>query len=138
MSLARFAAAQDDAYQDALEEIRAGKKHSHWMWFVFPQLRGLGRSETSEFFGICGTEEALAYVRDPVLGARLVEASAALLKLHDRTAEDVFGAVDAMKLRSSMTLFACVATSPSVFEDVLERFFDGERDPRTLEMLGVE
>ncbi|KAA9129669.1 DUF1810 domain-containing protein [Marinihelvus fidelis] len=138
MSLARFEAAQDDAYPDALEEIRAGEKYGHWMWFVFPQLRGLGRSETSEFFGIRGAKEALAYVQDPVLGARLVEASAALLELHDRTAEDVFGEVDTMKLCSSMTLFACVSPSPSVFEDVLERFFDGERDPRTLEMLGVE
>ncbi|MBX3565897.1 MULTISPECIES: DUF1810 domain-containing protein [unclassified Sphingomonas] len=129
-SLDRFAEAQAPVYATALGEIRRGAKRTHWMWFIFPQLAGLGRSETARFFGICSLDEARAYLAHPVLGARLRECVAALQDIADRSAsaEAVFGEVDAMKLRSSLTLFAEAGAGP-LFHAALERWFGGSRDP---------
>jgi uncharacterized protein (DUF1810 family) len=131
--LARFVAAQDadGTYARALAELRAGRKTSHWMWFVFPQIAGLGRSPTAVRYAISGLGEARAYVAHPLLGPRLVEASRALAELTGRSAVDVLGGIDALKLRSSMTLFAAAAPDEPVFGEVLERLFGGERDPET-------
>jgi uncharacterized protein (DUF1810 family) len=124
-------------HEQALAEVRAGRKVSHWMWFVYPQLAGLGRSEMSRFYGIASFEEARAYLAHPVLGARLHEAGAAALAAPPgRSAEDVFGPIDAMKLRSSMTLFARAAPDERVFRAVLDRYFGGEDDQATISLLG--
>ena len=135
--LGRFVRAQDEGgtYAAALAELRRGRKVSHWMWFVFPQLAGLGRSSTARYFAIGSLGEAEAYLAHPVLGPRLVEASRAVAGLTGVTAEDVFGGVDALKLRSSMTLFAHAAPAEPVFTAVLERYFDGRPDPATVALL---
>ncbi|NPD04343.1 DUF1810 domain-containing protein [Nocardioides sp. zg-1308] len=137
MDLDRFVRAQDDrgTYDRALAELRAGRKTSHWMWFVFPQVAGLGRSGTAQAYAISGLAEAQAYLAHDVLGARLRECCHALLDLEDTSAERVLGSVDAMKLRSSMTLFARAAPEEPLFTDVLDRFHDGEPDERTIELL---
>jgi len=135
LTLDRFVAAQEGVYGPALGELREGRKRSHWMWFVFPQLAGLGRSETARFFGIASTAEARAYLAHPLLGARLREAAQALLAHRDARAETILGPVDALKLRSSMTLFEAVAADPAPFASVLAAFFGGERDPATLALL---
>jgi uncharacterized protein (DUF1810 family) len=135
MDLRRFIAAQDEhgTYDRALAELRDGRKVSHWMWFVFPQIAGLGRSATAQHFAIESLQEARAYLGDPVLGPRLLEASQALLELEgSRSASEVLGAIDAMKLRSSMTLFAAAAPGEPAFRAVLDRFFGGEPDAATL------
>ena len=131
--LERFVAAQDAGatYASAVAELRAGRKTSHWMWFVFPQLAGLGRTEMSRRYAILSREEAGAYLSHPILGARLRECARILIELGGRTAEDVFGQVDAMKLRSSMTLFARAAPDDRLFRDVLDRYFDGVGDDAT-------
>jgi uncharacterized protein (DUF1810 family) len=131
--LDRFRAAQEagDTYERALSEVSDGSKRSHWMWFVFPQLEGLGRSATSQRYAIRSLGEAQAYLRDPVLGQRLVECATALAGLRGRSAEQIFGAVDAMKLRSSMTLFTRAAPEPALFEAVLDRYFHGVADAAT-------
>jgi uncharacterized protein (DUF1810 family) len=135
-SLERFVVAQEVVHDQALREVRAGRKESHWMWFVYPQLRGLGRSEVSRFFGIDSLDEARAYLAHPVLGPRLLEAAAAALAAPPgRTAEDVFGPIDAMKLHSSMTLFDRAAPDETVFRSVLDRFFEGRPDEETLALL---
>lgn len=135
--LERFVRAQDEGgtYARALEELSAGRKTSHWMWFVFPQLDGLGRSATARAYAVSGLEEARAYLAHPVLGPRLRECCEALLAVEGRTAEQVLGSVDAMKLRSSMTLFARSAPDETLFETVLERYFAGEPDAATDELL---
>jgi uncharacterized protein (DUF1810 family) len=133
--LSRFVEAQEDIYLDALAEIRNGEKESHWMWFIFPQVAGLGSSSTAERFAIGRTEEAKAYLDHPVLGVRLMACCAALMKVEGKSASEVFGYPDDMKLRSSMTLFAAVAADPSPFNAVLEKYFAGEPDRRTLEIL---
>lgn len=133
--LDRFVAAQAGIYDRALDELRRGRKQSHWMWFVFPQLAGLGRSDRARFYGIGSAAEARAYLAHPVLGPRLRESAAAVLTHSERSAEAIFGAVDAMKLASSMTLFAAVAEDPAPFAAVLDAFFGGERDPATLGLL---
>ncbi|WP_322920543.1 DUF1810 domain-containing protein [Nocardioides renjunii] len=137
MDLDRFVRAQDDrgTYDRAMAELRAGRKTSHWMWFVFPQVAGLGRSGTAQAYAISGLAEAEAYLVHDVLGARLRECCRALLDLEDTSAERVLGSVDAMKLRSSMTLFARAAPEEPLFTDVLDRFHDGEPDERTIELL---
>lgn len=132
--LERFVDAQRGTYDAALAELRAGHKRSHWMWFVFPQLRGLGRSETARYFGIEGLEEAQAYLRHPVLGFRLRAACEAVIGAKG-SAEEVLGPIDARKLRSSATLFARVAPDDPIFAAVLERFFAGAPDPATDELL---
>src|SRR3954454_5793658 len=135
--LRRFEEAQDTGgtYGAALSELRAGRKTSHWMWFVFPQIAGLGRSPTAQRYAIASLSEAEAYVTHPVLGERLRESARVLTELEGRSAEQVFGALDALKLRSSMTLFARAAPDEPLFRAVLERYFGGEEDPATLERL---
>ena len=135
--LDRFVRAQDDGgtYDRALAELRAGRKATHWMWFVFPQVAGLGHSPTAQAYAIADLPEARAYVAHDVLGPRLRECCRALLDIGDVSAERVLGEVDAMKLRSSMTLFALADPSEAVFADVLERFYDGEEDGRTVSLL---
>ena len=135
MSLERFVQAQSGVYDDALAEIKAGHKRSHWMWFVFPQIVGLGSSPTAQRYAVSGPDEAKAYLAHPVLGPRLTEISQAMLAVDGRSAEEILGYPDNLKLRSSMTLFAQVAEDPAVFEAVLERYYDGP-DQRTLDLLG--
>jgi uncharacterized protein (DUF1810 family) len=140
IDLGRFLRAQEDrgTYERALAELRAGRKRSHWMWFVFPQLQGLGHSELSRRYAIASLQEARAYLADPVLGARLRECATALLALEGASAQDVLGGVDALKLRSSMTLFARAAAAPEeedLFERVLARYFAGAGDELTLRLL---
>ena len=131
--LDRFEVAQDEAstYATALSELRAGRKTSHWMWFVFPQIRGLAQSAMSRRYAIRSLAEAEAYLQHPVLGPRLVECTRALAELRGRTAQDVMGVTDAMKLRSSMTLFARVAPEGSPFQAVLDMYFAGAADTAT-------
>ncbi len=131
--LERFVAAQDGGgtYATALAELRAGRKTSHWMWFVFPQIAGLGRSPMAARYAISGLDEARAYLAHPVLGPRLIAAAGALLEAGGRSAADILGEVDAMKLRSSMTLFARASADEPVFGQVLERYFGGAADPQT-------
>jgi uncharacterized protein (DUF1810 family) len=135
--LDRYLIAQDtDAtYERALSELRAARKATHWMWFVFPQLEGLGRSATSQTYAIRSLAEARAYLRDPVLGRRLVECAGILAALRGFGAQQIFGAIDAMKLRSSMTLFARAAPRENVFTQVLSDYFDGEPDAATEALL---
>jgi uncharacterized protein (DUF1810 family) len=137
-SLERFHAAQErgGTYEQALAELRAGAKRRHWLWFVFPQLAGLGRSETSRFYAISSLQEAREYLADPVLGSRLRESAAALLAHSAATAEQILGGVDALKLRSSMTLFSRADSAERLFSEVLERYFDGQADAATDELLG--
>jgi uncharacterized protein (DUF1810 family) len=136
--LERFVEAQDTGgtHGRALEELRAGQKRSHWMWFVFPQIAGLGRSPVAQRYAISSLEEAQAYLEHPVLGPRLLESCDALLGAGNRSAQEVLGGIDAMKLRSSMTLFVRAAPERVVFGQVLERFFGGQEDPATLRLLG--
>lgn len=131
--LARFVAAQDDGgtYERALGELRGGRKTSHWMWFVFPQIAGLGRSPTAQRYAIVSLEEARAYLAHPVLGPRLRTCASALLEVHDRSAAEILGSVDAAKLRSSMTLFARAAPEELLFQQVVDRYFGGRRDGAT-------
>ena len=134
-SLDRFLDAQERMYEIALKEIRNGEKESHWMWYIFPQLRGLGRSQMAYAYGINGIEEAKAYIEHPVLSARLIEICEALLEHKNEDIEDILGDVDAMKLRSSMTLFAFISEKNSVFFQVLECFYDGKMDEHTLKLI---
>ena len=137
--LQRFVAAQNEGgtYERALAELRAGSKASHWMWFVFPQLTGLGESPMSRTYAIGSLDEAAAYLDHPVLGARLRECAAALSEHGDRSAREILGEVDAVKLRSSMTLFARAAPDEPGFRQVLDRFYEGRPDPATDRMLGA-
>ena len=134
-SLDRFVEAQEKMYPTAMEEIKHGKKYSHWMWYIFPQLRGLGRSSTAHIYGISGLEEAKAYLAHPFLSGRLYELCTALLHHKDESANEIFGDLDAMKLKSSMTLFALTSEDYTIFDQVLEQFFDGEMDEVTVEMI---
>ena len=131
--LDRFVQAQDagGTYAAALAELRAGRKVSHWMWFVFPQIAGLGRTETSRRYAISSLDEARAYLAHPVLGPRLEECARVLTELGGRTAVEIFGPVDAMKLRSSVTLFARADPAQPLFRQVLDRYFDGLADDAT-------
>lgn len=135
--LRRFVDAQDDSgiYDQALRELHAGRKHSHWMWFVFPQIRGLGSSPMASHYAISGREEARAYVAHPVLGRRLVECARALTALEETDAVRVFGPVDAQKLQSSMTLFTCAVPEEPVFREVLDQYFGGALDEGTTSRL---
>ena len=133
--LGRFLAAQQDTYADALAEIYAGRKRTHWMWFVFPQIQGLGSSENARFYAISNADEARAYLTHPVLGPRLLEITGALLGIMGKSACEIFGSPDDMKLRSSATLFASVSPPGSVFEQILARFFSSQPDPDTIRRL---
>lgn len=133
--LDRFVAAQDGSYDAALAEIRRGQKRGHWMWFIFPQLAGLGRSPTAQLYAIASIDEARAFLAHPVLGPRLQACVEALQDLEHGSAEAVFGDIDAMKLRSSLTLFE-QAGGERLFAAAIERWFDGRRDDATLRLLG--
>ena len=133
--LDRFVAAQDGVYTQALAELRRGAKTSHWMWFVFPQVAGLGHSSTARHYALAGLEEARDYLAHPVLGPRLRESCEALLGAPAGSASEVLGSVDAMKLRSSVTLFGLADPDEPLFTEVLERFFDGRPDARTEELV---
>jgi uncharacterized protein (DUF1810 family) len=135
--LDRFVEAQARIYPIAVAELRRGEKQSHWMWFIFPQLRGLGFSTTSRHFGLVSKEEAQAYLRHPLLGPRLAECYDIVNGIGDRSAEQIFGPVDALKLRSSATLFDLAGGGPR-FQLCLRRYFGGSRDPRTVELLGSD
>jgi uncharacterized protein (DUF1810 family) len=134
-NLARFVSAQEDSYDTALAEVARGQKRSHWMWYIFPQLRGLGRSSTARFYGISCAEEARAYLSHEVLGPRLIAVCKAALAVEGRSAAEIFGMPDDMKLRSCATLFARVSNGDSVFHKILDKYFAGKPDPRTLELL---
>ncbi|HEX5825661.1 MAG TPA: DUF1810 domain-containing protein [Candidatus Limnocylindrales bacterium] len=135
--LDRFVAAQRGVYEDVLEELRRGRKVGHWIWFVFPQVAGLGYSAMSQRYAISSLEEARAYLDHPVLGARLRQCAGIVLATTDRTALEIFGSTDAMKLRSSMTLFHRAAPAEPVFDQVLERYYDGRPDEATDARLGI-
>lgn len=134
----RFVAAQDLVFDTVLAELHAGRKETHWIWFVFPQLRALGRSPTANFYGIGSIDEARAYLRHPVLAERLARVVDAVLGVSDRSAHEIFGSPDDLKFRSSMTLFSEAAGEEDGerFRLAVQRFFAGERDRRTLELLG--
>ncbi len=134
--LNRFLKAQEQSYETALSEIRSGQKRSHWIWYIFPQVKGLGFSYTSEFYGIDGLDEAKAYMGNGLLRKRLVETSEALLSLESSDAGYVMGYPDDLKLRSSMTLFAEASPETEVFQKVLDKFFGGKKDQKTLDLLG--
>jgi uncharacterized protein (DUF1810 family) len=134
-NLTRFVQAQEADYDQALTEIRAGAKRSHWMWYVFPQFVGLGSSPTSRNYAIKSREEAEAYLAHPILGPRLIECAEAALQIEGRSALQIFGSPDDMKLRSSATLFAAVSSGGSVFHRLIDKYFDGKQDVRTLELI---
>ena len=133
--LERFVNAQQRVYDDVLAELRAGRKRSHWMWFVFPQLAGLGRSEMAQRYALASLDEAAAYLAHPVLGDRLRECAALVLATSDATVDEIFGHPDNMKFHSSMTLFAAVPGADSVFSQNLDKYFGGARDALTLSRL---
>lgn len=135
--LDRFLTAQERSYDTALSEIKNGRKRSHWMWYIFPQIAGLGMSSTAQYYSIADIEEAREYITHPVLGARLLEISRVLLTLDSSDATAVMGYPDDLKLRSSMTLFAQVSEDP-VFNAVIDKFYGGRPDTRTLHILGVK
>jgi uncharacterized protein (DUF1810 family) len=135
--LNRFVAAQQDDYERALSEITSGRKHSHWMWYIFPQFDGLAFSPTSKHYSIKSVGEARAYLDHPVLGPRLLKCATAAVEIDGRTATEIFGSPDDLKLKSCATLFDCVSPPGSVFDRLLEKYFRGERDERTLELLGM-
>ena len=132
-----FLDAQATVYETVLAELRSGRKRTHWIWFIFPQLAGLGSSPRARRFGLHSLEEARTYLAHPILGTRLIECSRVLLRHDGLTAEQILGLVDAMKLRSSMTLFAAVSEGECIFQVVLESHFDGTLDSKTLQLLGV-
>ena len=134
-NLRRFIAAQEPVYDEALAEIRSGRKRTHWMWYVFPQLDGLGSSSTAKFYAIKSIEEAQAYLSHPVLGERLRECVNALLAIDGRSASAIFGYPDDLKLRSCATLFAALPNAESIFTELLTKYFDGAPDQRTLDLL---
>jgi uncharacterized protein (DUF1810 family) len=133
-NLQRFLDAQDDDYSRALTEIKNGRKQSHWMWYIFPQIQGLGFSETAKFYAIKDLVEADAYLQHPILGSRLREISNALLSVNGKTANQILGSPDDLKLKSSMTLFNLLDNADPVFQAVLDKFYNGTQDQRTLDL----
>jgi uncharacterized protein (DUF1810 family) len=136
--LSRFVRAQEDNYELALMEITNGRKRTHWMWYIFPQFDGLAFSSTSRHYAIKTIEEARAYLEHPILGPRLLRCAEAALQVEGRSALDIFGSPDNLKLKSSATLFASVSPPGSVFDRLLEKYFQGARDGKTLELLGID
>ena len=134
-SLKRFTDAQEHTYAMALSEIQQGRKQSHWMWFIFPQIAGLGFSETSRYYAIKDLQEAAGFLKHPVLGSRLINISRELLQLKTNDAHQVFGTPDDLKLKSSMTLFSALPETDPVFQLVLEKYFKGEKDMKTLNLI---
>lgn len=137
-NLTRFVQAQETNYDQALAEIRSGRKRTHWMWYVFPQFHGLGFSSTSQRYSIKSLDEARAYLDHPILGPRLLKCAEAVLHVEGRSAREIFGSPDDLKLRSSATLFASVLPAGSVFDRLLEKFYGGSRDDKTLHLLGID
>ena len=133
--LARFLKVQEDDYEDALSEIKGGQKRTHWMWYIFPQIDGLGFSSMSKRYSIKSIEEAQAYLHHPILGSRLLECAQTVVDVEGRSIAAIFGSPDDQKLRSCVTLFASVSPSGSVFERILEKYYHGGRDDRTLQLL---
>ncbi|WP_256300789.1 DUF1810 domain-containing protein [Haloarchaeobius salinus] len=133
--LQRFVDAQDPVIDEVKQELRTGRKRSHWMWYIFPQMEGLGKSEMAQRYAISSRSEAKAYLEHPILAPRLRECTGLVNETNDRSANEIFGRPDDLKFRSSMTLFEVVADDPALFRDALEQFFDGEPDPKTLELL---
>lgn len=134
-NLKRFIDAQESDYQKALSEIKNGKKRTHWMWYIFPQIQGLGFSEMARFYSIKDIQEAEAYLADPILGNRLIEISEALISLESRNAHQIFGSPDDLKLKSCMTLFSSLKNTNPVFQKVLDEFFNNSKDEKTLEII---
>jgi uncharacterized protein (DUF1810 family) len=134
-NLQRFVDAQAPAFEDVCGELRAGQKRSHWIWFIFPQMKGLGRSELADFYGISSRQEAEAYLAHPVLGPRLRECTRLVNVVEGRSIDQIFGYPDNMKFRSSMTLFASTGIDNQIFRDALQKYFAGEPDQRTIELL---
>lgn len=137
-NLQKFINAQQGDYATALAEIKRGRKVTHWMWYIFPQIQGLGFSETSKYYAIRNITEAQEFLKHPVLGPRLIDICSALLDLKSQDAHAIFGSPDDLKLKSSVTLFASLPEADPVFDKVLDRFFNGARDHRTLEILGKQ
>jgi uncharacterized protein (DUF1810 family) len=133
--LNRFISAQESIYESVLEELRDGQKQSHWMWYIFPQIDGLAHSATSKYYAIKSIKEAQQYLHHPILGTRLVECTETVLAIEGRSISQIFGYPDELKLKSSMTLFSYVATSHSVFVRILDKYFNGEQDGKTLQLL---
>lgn len=133
--LQRFVSAQEPFLADVLRELAAGRKTSHWMWFIFPQMKGLGSSSMAGYYGITSRAEAEAYLRHPVLGPRLIECTKLVDNANGLSADQIFGGTDALKFRSSMTLFAAVAPDNPVFNEALGKYYEGKPDPRTLDLL---
>ena len=137
-NLKRFIDAQSNTYEKALDEIKNGRKASHWMWYIFPQYHGLGRNSTSVKYAINIEEEAVSYLKHPILGSRLIEITRAFLLIENKTAYDVLGGPDDLKIKSSMTLFAAIQTETALFDSVLEKYFEGNRCRRTISALKNE
>ncbi|HEV7381506.1 MAG TPA: DUF1810 domain-containing protein [Dyadobacter sp.] len=135
-SMLKFLTAQKTDYESALTEIKAGRKQGHWMWYIFPQIAGLGVSSTSVYYAIADLQHATEYLEHPVLGPRLIEICEALLGVEQKTAREIMGSPDDLKLRSSMTLFSSVNGADNVFDRVLQKYFDGKPDNKTLDFLG--
>ncbi len=136
-NLNRFVQAQEDDYKQALSEIRSGKKRTHWMWYIFPQIDGLAFSSTSKRYSIKSVEEAKAYLDHPILGPRLLECAESVINIEGRSVTEIFGSPDDLKLRSCATLFACVLPPDSVFDRLLKKYYRGRRDEKTLQLLGI-
>ena len=134
-NLQRFVDAQQHVYASVLAELKQGRKRGHWIWFIFPQLKGLGHSPNSEFYGIVSLQEAVAYLQHPVLGPRLTECTQLVNTVEGRSVEDIFGKIDTMKFRSCMTLFARAAPENQIFRHALQKYFAGELDPLTINTL---
>lgn len=134
-TLIRFLTAQQSIYSQVLQELRNGKKITHWIWFIFPQIEGLGNSSTAKYYSIKSIEEAKEYLAHPVLGARLIECCNILLSLTDKTADEIFGYPDNLKLRSCLTLFIYVAPEQNIFADVLQKYFASKDDERTVSIV---
>ncbi len=135
-NLQRFVEAQRDEIDSVRAELTRGRKDSHWMWFIFPQMRGLGHSWMANHYGISGPAEAGAYLGHPTLGPRLIECTELVNRIEEKTSEEIFGGIDSLKFRSSMTLFSLVAPDSAMFTDALKKYFKGQSDPRTIELLG--
>lgn len=137
-NLNRFVEAQQNTYHIALSEIKQGKKQSHWMWFIFPQVKGLGFTDYNIYYAIQDIDEAKAYYQHPILGSNLIEITEELLKIEKKTALEIFGKPDERKLKSCMTLFARIKNSNPIFQVVLNKFFDGLQDERTIDILNIK
>lgn len=137
MDLSRFTKAQEQDFKTAFKEIKNGRKMSHWMWYIFPQIQGLGKSSTSQYYGIKDLNEARAFINDPYLGRNLKKISMALLELEENNAVAIFGKPDDIKLKSCMTLFSCISEEGSIFHKVLRKYFDGRQCKRTLSIIGL-